>query len=602
MTPFTLSTHPNFTPLPTPLIPINTILDQFYVPTSPPPPAVEEITMATVGTNRVVITEDERYERQENLKKPTFDPIDIQRRKGPLVIYDKRWYFRLVPPKPHEYQRARALMQDFPLNQLVNHLVICFTPDHLPNSTKPFRKPDGDPIRIYAYFDSYLEFYQYQLNFEPEKRAFYEIIFGELPQKPHFDIDIDRQDFNTLYPGEDIDQAADLLRNAVIAGSVQVLSEKGVALDPQKDILLYTSHGPNKRSYHVVITNKCHDGNREAKAFYDLVMMKVNMITDGKYLDFVDASVYSPRQQFRIVGCQKQGSNRPKEFQETFRFQDNQQDIIYTHVYPEDATEPIMRELAILYESLVGFTSGCVLLPSLAPPKPIHHHNLGDLPDLDGTTTDHCLNMLREKMPYCPFSINAVQGHLILLKRHAPSHCPICQKTVPHEKENPFMFVVGGKVYWDCRRCPDEAKRFFVGYLAFSMEELQTGTFLPGMPKEESSDDEKGGEFMFGDFDIGAPTLTPLRKSPPKLNSPKSPKLNSPTLNNPPPPPETLPKDVPTIFYPPPERRLQGVVSNVTKTGKDWTQRPRKPRPAKSLTGAFMTIGDEGSWDAGYHK
>lgn len=589
-----------------------------------------EVQFATVGGNKIVVTEEEavllheQAQMRTRTKQRTFEPIALRRNNGPLIIHHKRWYFRLVQAKRGEYRRARALMDDYNLNEIAHHMVVCFTPDYIPGSNRPFKNKDGNPIRIYAFFDSYLEFYEYMQKFNPIERAFYEIIFGELPQKPHFDIDIGINDLNSIYPGEDIDTVAETLREAVIMGCITVLSENLVMLDMQRDILLYSSHGEDKRSYHLVINNKCHDGNKEAKAFYDAVMSKIRIITQGKYLEFVDKSVYSPRQQFRMVGCQKQGSNRPKVFYEQFWYQGEQ----YTHIYNEDVTDLTMKKLTIIYESMISFTSGCVFLPSLVPPKPINQNYLGELPDLDGNIVEHCLNMLREKMascsftitdryghdiiirPTCPFGIKEVCGHLILLKRNAPSHCPICRKSEPHEHENPYLFIVGGKVYWDCRRSPDDAKKFFVGYLAMSIDELQTGLTLPGTVPEEEPDIDEGGEFMFGDYNIGAPTLPPLkrndltqpetRRSPPTVIVNGLPQI-SPIIPNriehqPPIPMVTIPfVDVP------PEHRQQNISSMTMRIAKEWAQKKYIRSQPEDLAGvrSLASVSNQITWTPG---
>lgn len=594
----------------------------------------EAIQFATVGVNKIVITEDLKREdellhEQTRMKRQTrqtrqrtFEPIELRKNNGPLIIHDKRWYFRLVQAKHGEYRRARALMDDYNLNEIANHMVVCFTPDYIPGSNRPFKNKDGNPIRIYAFFDSYLEFYEYMQKFNSIERAFYEIIFGELPQKPHFDIDISINDLNSIYPGEDIDTVAETLREAVMMGCITVLSENLVMLDMQRDILLYSSHGEDKRSYHLILNNKCHDGNKEAKAFYDAVMGKIRIITQGKYLEFVDKSVYSPRQQFRMVGCQKQGSNRPKVFYEQFSYQGER----YTHIYNEDVTDFIMKKLTIIYESMISFTSGCVFLPSLIHYKPVNHNYLGEMPDLDGNIVEHCMAMLREKMascsftitdrfrhdviirPTCPFSVKEVRGHLILLKRNSPSYCPICRRSTPHEHENPYMFIAGGKVYWDCRRSPDDAGKFFVGYLAMSIDELQTGMTLPGTVTDEEDNIDEGGEFMFGDYNIGAPTLPPLKKienkqgegrrSPPSIqNSPSqiipiSQKTLSPTPS-------------PTVIIPmvniPPEQRQQNVQSLTLKIAKDLAQNKYIRSQPEDLTGvrSLSTVLNQISWIPG---
>src|SRR5690606_39273067 len=90
---------------------------------------------------------------------PDFTRMRFSLRRGPIVINEKRWYTLLVSSKIGH--RARALMDDFPLNNLFRHLIVCYTPDRLPNSSEPLRTKDGKPVHLFAYFDSYIEFFEY---------------------------------------------------------------------------------------------------------------------------------------------------------------------------------------------------------------------------------------------------------------------------------------------------------------------------------------------------------------------------------------------------------------------------------------------------------
>jgi hypothetical protein len=589
------------------------MLDQFAPPMDRVPQTTEPaITCATVGVNPVTLTEEQRAQ-QPQPRRRTFEPVPLGKKTGPLIIHDKRWYFRLVSPKAGEVKRARALMEDFTLNEIASHMVVCFTPDKVPGWDRPFRTKEGEPIRIYAFFDSYLEFYEYMQKFSPTERAFYEIVFGELPQKPHFDIDIDLETHTLGFPNDDIDTTAETLREAVIMGCMEVSQGVGVTLDLTRDILIYSSHGPQKRSYHVIINNKCHDGNNEAKAFYDAVMIKVHGYTQGKYQkqNFVDRGVYSPRQQFRLIGCQKWGSGRPKVFYEQFWYSGTR----YTHVYNEEIDDPEnpagipnRKKLVIVYESMISFTSGCSFLPSLVPAKPVKQYNFGAMPDLEGTMVDQCMMLLRAKMHPCPFEKREVMGHMILLHRTAPSHCPICQKPEPHMKEHPYMFVIDGKVYWDCRRGPDEAKKFFLGYLAVTIEEMQAGAVLPvtGIERTEEVEgieDDETKPLMFGDFNMGVPTLTPLKRagSPKQIEEEIGP---VPTVTTQPVPKVVtqpnpgVPQIVPVADIPM-EQRMS--TRQLMQLGTNWAQKKYLRREAEDLTGgrSLATITGQIAWSAG---
>ncbi len=481
-----------------------------------------QVNIAPTNNDEIIVAnvEGAKSITSDQLVSKTFEPIIINTNRKPLIIHNKRWYFRLVS-SDNNY-RARALMDDYHMNDLVQHLVICFTPDYLPGNNKPFRTKDDKQGRLYAYFDSYVEFYHYIQHFRDTERAFFEIIFGELPQKPHFDIDIDTDKMNEFYPHEDMITVSEIIKNATITACLQVFQDLSINFDLNQDILLYSSHGPNKRSFHLVINNKCHDGNKEAKAFYNAVMVKIGIITQGKYTMFVDHSVYSPRQQFRMIGCQKQGSGRPKIFHQQFIYQNN----TYQHVYNEDVTDPMIKILTELYESLVGFTAGCTFLPSLIPPKAFNGYDLGKMPDISQDIVQYCMSLLQRKMeestfiingreitPTCPFSFRSVKGHLILLKRERTSYCPICKSIKPHEAEHPFIYIVNGKIYWDCRRAEDKPK-LFLGYLAMTIDELESGLGFNLMLEygEDIQEVDEGGEFMFGDFNMGLPTLEPLKK------------------------------------------------------------------------------------------
>ena len=587
-------------------------------PTSPIDPTVHTIQFANIGVNRVIVKSTDTYTPSTpttriTKARSTFEPINTHKRNGPLIIHNKRWYFRLVS-KDGEYKRARALMDDFNINKIVNHLVICFIPDKIPGNNRPFRKQNGEPIHIFAFFDSYLEFYDYMQLFNPEDRVFFEIIFGELPQKPHFDIDVNMADLNALFPGDDINVTAELLRESVIRGCIEVLNND---FDLTRDLLQYSSHGTDKRSYHIVLNNKCHDGNKEAKAFYDAVMAKVNSYTGGKYAgsNFVDPSVYSPRQQFRMVGSQKYGSGRPKIFYEIFEYQGQ----TYNHIYSDDVDDLVMKKLTIIYESMVSFTSGCVFLPSLVPPKPMNHLQLANMPDLDGIIVNLCMNMLQEKMKPCPFTYREVKGHMILLRREAPSHCPICRKAEAHEKEHPFIFIIGGKVYWDCRRAGDKPK-LFLGYLAMTLDEMMTSGVHPGfssLTQDDNNDVDEGGEFMFGDFDIGLPTLPPLKKvseakvSPPRQLTPNA-NVDIPkqSISNIVPTAKLSPNREPIseitcidgtvipIIDIPPEQRMQNVIGVMSQITNIMTQRKDIRKEPTNFPGV-ITLPRTGSWTAG---
>ena len=80
-----------------------------------------------------------------------------------------------------------------------------------------------------------------------------------------------------------------------------------------ENVLIYTSHGGNKRSIHIVLNKLAHTDHTEAKLFYNEVCKEITIYTKAiytkdKYLDFIDPAVYKSNQQFRVLGSQKVGS------------------------------------------------------------------------------------------------------------------------------------------------------------------------------------------------------------------------------------------------------------------------------------------------------
>jgi len=172
------------------------------------------------------------------------------------IINGVRWYYRLKPLKEANGRIKRGLFNDKPRHTLSKNLIVRLT----------YQEPGSDKVfKLFTVFKSYLEYGIYQLKLPQHERCFFEIVLGESTQKPHFDIDIE----NTSVDGEAV-------KDNLLDSIIKVLNEKNVKLDLGRDILIYTSHGHGKQSYHVVVNNYCHANNVEARAFYDNIMDHVN--------------------------------------------------------------------------------------------------------------------------------------------------------------------------------------------------------------------------------------------------------------------------------------------------------------------------------------
>ena len=356
------------------------------------------------------------------------------------VINGVKWYFRLKPSNENN-RTNKGLFSDFPRHELRNKLIV---------SWSYYDSKQDKDFRLYSLFKSYLEFGIHQLKLKPEERCFYEIILGETPQKPHFDIDI-----------SDLSINGDQIITNLVDSIVNILKEKGVELDLTRDILIYTSHGDKKVSYHLVINNYCHTNNVEAKAFYHQVMEHI----PTEWKEFIDQAVYSPTQQFRIVGSQKVHTTRVKTLLKTWVYHGK----TIEYQYPEDPDSPEHEMVMQLEASIIGYVGSCKYLPPFEP-KSDQIKSYIESDDLELKDAKSAIGLIAKagniklsdsRFPYKFLGIN---GPIIMLKRIKPSKCKICNRI--HENENPYILVVGEEksVYFHCRRAPED-KKLFLGKL-----------------------------------------------------------------------------------------------------------------------------------------
>lgn len=378
-----------------------------------------------------------------------------------------KWYYRLKPKKDEKGKIKKGLFSDTPRNMLSNNLIVSVSYHDISNNKI---------LLLYSHFKSYLEYGIYQLKLPHHERCFYEIVLGESNQKPHFDIDIDTDDNkNEDINGEDV-------KNNLIESIIKVLKDKDIKINLETDVLIYTSHGfkenisvgtdkdqgtpikakGHKQSYHIIINNYCHANNIEAKAFYHKVVDGMN----PELAQWVDKSVYSPTQQFRIVGSRKIGSERVKIFQKVFRYYDRE----ITHNYPEPAEDANHEFVMQLEESIIGYTGNCKFLPPFEPkPEDVKHYD-SEVDDVTPKEAHEAISLIGlagnisthdSRFPYKFMGIN---GPIVMLKRIKPSNCKLCCRI--HEHENPYLLVIGDErnVYFHCRRAP-EGKSLFLGKL-----------------------------------------------------------------------------------------------------------------------------------------
>lgn len=370
----------------------------------------------------------------------------------PELIFGHKWYRYLLPNTEH---RNNSLFERVPKETAAKTLIVS------QNVTQ----------RLFTSFQDHVVFAKHQQKYKHECRCFFEVVLDEQQQKPRFDIEAN---FVEYPQSKDFDW--NHVTDTIIDAIAKVFHERKEELCVEKDILLYSSHGNDKKSFHIVINNYYHQGSDEAKTFYHDTMQYIPTI----YHRIVDPSVYSTTQQFRIVGSQKYQSGRVKTFHDHWLYHG----VMIEHKYNEEPEDGDHLALIQLEESLLTRTANCKHLFRLEnQEQPVaiqkkhsgNHQRQTDFDDIVVTKEDaqRALEMyadvvtggkIRITDPKFPYRLAEIQGGLLRLRRRRASMCPVCKRM--HDSENPFLFIVGEEktVYFHCRRAATSQK-LFIGKL-----------------------------------------------------------------------------------------------------------------------------------------
>ena len=361
--------------------------------------------------------------------------------------------------------------------------------------------PAPNHYRKFLLFRNALEFWRSHRRSIPEAhRCFCETV-RDREQNMRFDIDLSR---NKWPPGVEFGQRyADRVMNWVVGTTLEVMQVR----DHQRNVVVCTSHGPDKFSYHIVIRGRHLRDAAAAKRLFLLVLAKLpdemrrfprNHDKDDLLLPVlppgaIDPSVYGRLQQFRLLGSQKPGSNRPKRFCDTWHYEG------FGPVEHQYAYTGLPLDEVQFLESLVGWVDER-LSTLYEPPVPAPHR----LPppgqakqkaslassrrcrlrnaDTSGGNNDSTLDpgdldfdlkaALSLLEPRDAFEVREVRNHLVMLRRLRPTHCLVCDRV--HESENPYLLIQGEeRVVWlDCRR-DSLRRRLRLGALGGSNPELR---------------------------------------------------------------------------------------------------------------------------------
>lgn len=230
----------------------------------------------------------------------------------------------------------------------------------------------------FTYFNSYKDLYPYliYLNDNDKKkmsktngktyyhtRCMYETINGNYKLKAYFDIDINKYQYPNINDQE-------FLNNFVKNLYTVFYQYYKIELDFFKDILVCSSHGTSKYSYHIIIDNYYFNNYTEVATLFKLIKMRMDPKfttptqqrdeTTGEFKvnakkepilnsPIMDPNVYRKLGQFRLLYCSKKYTTRFKKLE-----------LKWTYDGCTIQRRDFGPELN-LRATLVGYTQNCVL-------------------------------------------------------------------------------------------------------------------------------------------------------------------------------------------------------------------------------------------------
>lgn len=277
---------------------------------------------------------------------------------------------------------------------------------------------------VYTLFDNIVELSDYLMayiwQYGEHNAHFGEVIFSVMPQKIRYDIDIKDPNAFELF---------DDCVTEVIEATEYVLAKHGTAASRLHDIIVTTSHGPHKRSGHIIVDGLCHDHQGEAKHFNGLVMEHIS----SHLKPYIDQGVYKSIQNFRMLLSCKNGDSRIKVLS-PWRCGDSH--IIWQPSPKMMEQYPKIQDLHFA-STLISVTDHCTKLPNFGYRPPVRHSIVIDLDDYIMKHVHALVQALNHEE--LVWAIDRIQGNKIELKRLRPSMCISCKRV--HDSQNACIII-----------------------------------------------------------------------------------------------------------------------------------------------------------------
>lgn len=370
----------------------------------------------------------------------TFGQLQIETNRG------VNWYPRFLP------SYGMGLMDAVNSEELKKRLIICM---NVPRLVTHKGTSEEKPERYFSSWPSPTDFLKYIQPVSKENWCFFEYILGEQTQKLYFDVDMALE----RVKGDPEKFATDLLDH-LVTSILETFIERGIVLNLERNILIFTSHSKTKKSFHIVVDGYAVLNHKENFILANEVFETI----PDEYLQFIDRGMYSSKQQFRLFQSQKLGSGRPKIFLREWSFRGNP----IRSAAADNLADENLKFTSLFLMSCVSYTKACQLLPPvLKENEQFDRKSLTTANEI----TDEIAQAIEERLPQSLleiFQVGQVQGSLISLKRKRPANCSICH-TNPHDKhenDNAFLTInQRGEVRFHCHGFRRHCKPGDISYL-----------------------------------------------------------------------------------------------------------------------------------------
>lgn len=316
----------------------------------------------------------------------------------------------------------------------------------------------GRQNRFYAAFDSSVDFIRNcYMNVENGDRYFYEVINGHKPQKIFFDIDF-KLDKNPEI--NDPQFFCEELISSLASALIDFMKERGHDIVPEKDILIFSSHGEQVMSFHLILDNFMVENNIMNSFAAKEIIRRI----PEKFHKIIDSSVYTSLRLFRLFMSKKWGSQRIKIFKDLWKLGDREIQYKFPEIRGCSEREKIAAEFNdLFYRSCIGNTVYCSYIYIKLPEEILENRYQNEnyeSPEIPPEILKLSLDRIpKDILDVFRIDERRFNRNIIYLKRLKAAYCELCKRE--HEKDGALIKIgSGGAMRFVCWRDPKNSIKY----------------------------------------------------------------------------------------------------------------------------------------------